>query len=130
MIKQKVIQIVNAIPYGKVVSYGQIALMAGIPRAAQAVGQILNSLEEDILHVSPKIPWWRVINNAGRISIKGTKYHDAIMQKKLLEQEGLEISKDFTFNIEKYRWRPTPDDLEKFELDQEYIEAIIEKYNL
>ena len=51
------------IPYGRVVSYGQVAAYVGVPRGARQVGWTLRRLE-DI-----DIPWWRVINNEGRISI-------------------------------------------------------------
>lgn len=126
--KDKVIQITKLIPYGKVVSYGQVALMAGVPKAAQAVGQVLNSLEADMFSSQPDIPWWRVVNNAGRVSIKGTKYHSAPMQKDLLQIEGITISKELTFEIEAYRWRPSVELLQKLELNEQYIEKIIEKY--
>ena len=63
--KEKVIEVVSLIPFGKVVSYGQVALYIGIPRAARQVGWMLNRMEGDV-----QIPWWRVVNNQGRISIK------------------------------------------------------------
>ena len=65
--KEKVILVVSKIPYGKVVSYGQVAAASGHPRAPRQVGQILKTL--DIRYL--EIPWWRVINNQGIITIKG-----------------------------------------------------------
>lgn len=97
--KQSVLEQVKQIPYGKVASYGQIALYAGSPRAARQVGWILNKMEES----ETSLPWWRVVNNSGRISIKGSAY-TAIDQKLRLENEGIKIDNDFTFDIKKYRW--------------------------
>ncbi|MFZ5424450.1 MAG: MGMT family protein [Patescibacteria group bacterium] len=120
--KDKVIEVVKIIPYGYVVSYGQVALMCGVPRAARQVGWILNGLEGEI-----QLPWWRVVNNQGRVSIKGSKY-SALDQKMLLEKEGINISNDLTFDIEKHRFRPSVDVLKKFELDDDYISILLEKY--
>lgn len=125
---QKVIQITKAIPHGKVASYGQVALLAGIPKAARQVGWTLSSLENTAEKSKYELPWWRVVNNQGRISIKGSKFHGAPMQKQLLEKEGLKISKDLTFNIEKYRWRPDPEELKSFELDDELVVKFLDKY--
>jgi len=72
--KDKVIQIVRKIPKGKVASYGQVALMAGIPRAALQVGWVLHLSGDDGI-----TPRWRVINNAGRISTKCIE-HNANIQ--------------------------------------------------
>ncbi len=128
---QKTLQAVHSIPKGKVASYGQIALMIGVPRAAQAVGQVLHASDTNTTSTAP-IPWWRVINNAGRISTTCLE-HPAIMQKQLLEKEGVvvtELAHELKVDIEKYRYRPTPDELSKLELPDEYIEAIVKKYLL
>ncbi len=94
--KEKVLQTVKEIPTGKVTSYGQIALYCDSPRAARQVGWILNRYGDEV-------PWWRVINNSGRISIKHSEI-SAQMQKELLEDEGIKVSKLFEIDIEKYRW--------------------------
>ena len=119
--KQSVIKIVNLIPKGKVVSYGQVALYVGMPRAARQVGWILNRLEDNT-----PVPWWRIVNNAGRISIKASRY-SATEQKELLESEGMKISNEFTFDIEKYRFIPNSEFVKKLELDPTYLEMIAEK---
>lgn len=117
---QKILQIVKMVPKGKVVSYGQVALMAGVPRGARQVGWILHQHGE-------QVPWWRVINNAGRISIKGIEHH-AHLQKDLLEKEGVKVTKDLNIDIENHRWRPHEETLKKLSLDDEYIFEILEKY--
>lgn len=121
--KSAVINVILQIPKGTVASYGQVALYVGVPRAARQVGWILRGIEEEI-----ELPWWRVINNAGRISIKGNKYNTPELQRKLLESEGIEIKEDFTFNIHRYRWIPNDTTLVSFGLDEEYIQMLHKKY--
>ena len=94
-----VLKIVKTVPRGKVVSYGQVALMAGEPRAARQVGWVLNQKSDG------QTPWWRVINNSGRISIKHPEI-TALEQKELLEKESIKVGKNLEIDIEKYRWHP------------------------
>lgn len=119
--KDNVIKVVSLVPFGKVISYGQVALLSGSPRAARQVGWILNRLERKI-----EVPWWRVVNNAGRISIKGSEY-SANDQKVLLEKEGLKITNDLAFDIEKYRFNPDHDFIKMLALDPLYLEMISDK---
>jgi methylated-DNA-protein-cysteine methyltransferase related protein len=123
--KDWVVKVVNMVPYGKVVSYGQVALYVGMPRAARQVGWILNGLEGPSTS-SGLIPWWRVVNNQGRISIKGSRY-SAIEQKEMLESEGIVVKDDLTFDIEKYRFNPDEKFIKKLELDPAYLEMIADK---
>ena len=119
--KERVIQVVSLIPQGKVVSYGQVALYIGMPRAARQVGWILNGLESNT-----PLPWWRVVNNKGRISIKASRY-SAGEQKELLEQEGIIVGDDLSFDINKYRFLPDDETIKKFHLDPMYLELIADK---
>lgn len=120
--KEKVIEIVKKIPAGKVVSYGQVACYIGAPRAAREVGWILNGIDTEKMQV----PWWRVVNNSGRISIKGSEF-SADDQKILLEKDGIEINSDFTFDIEKYRFKADEKFIKKLNLDPFYIDSISSK---
>lgn len=120
--KEHVYKTIEAIPYGTVASYGQIALMVGVPRAAIQVGWVLNRAAGKY-----ELPWWRIINNAGRISIKGC-IHTPLDQKRLLEKEGIIVNDDLTLDIEKYRYRPTQSELKKLKLADDYIQTIIVKY--
>lgn len=122
--QQSVIKVVNLVPEGKVVSYGQVALYVGLPRAAREVGWILKSLEEAV-----ELPWWRVINNEGRISIKGNKYNDADTQRKLLQAEAIEVTDLYEVDIEKYRWIAKREELKNLKLDDDYIEKVLKKYS-
>jgi|SRR3989344_700135 len=116
--KDGVITIVSLIPFGKVVSYGQVALYLGVPRAGRQVGWVLNRLEEHVM-----LPWWRVVNNQGRISIKASKY-SANEQRSLLLQENVSVNPDMTFDIEKYRFLPDDKFIKKLQLDEAYLEMI------
>ena len=122
---KKVIQVIQSIPRGKVVSYGQVAAYIGIPRAARQVGWILRGLEEGV-----HMPWWRVINKTGRISIEGNLHNDKELQRKLLQQEGVAVNEDYILNIEKYRFIADNELLVKWQLPKEYREKILEKYGL
>ncbi len=95
--KQNVIQNVIAIPFGCVASYGQIAALAGNPRAARQVGWILNKLDD------LTVPWWRVVNNTGKITIKGSAFTPTDQVERLL-LEGIVFTKDFEIDMKKYRW--------------------------
>lgn len=121
--QQSVVDVVNLVPPGKVVSYGQVALYIGLPRAAREVGWTLRSIDD--IH---NIPWWRVINNAGVISIKGNINADANLQRKLLENESIEVNDSFEVDIEKYRWLASKQDLKKLSLDEDYIQLVLNKY--
>lgn len=119
---KSVVQVVRAIPAGQVVSYGQVAAYVGGPRAARAVGWILRQLEE------VDLPWWRVINNAGRISIKGNIYNDANSQRDHLRDDGVEVGKDFSVDIKKYRYIASEDQLKSWGLDTYYVQMIWDKF--
>lgn len=93
--KERVIEIVKLIPTGKVTSYGTISTLAGNPRAARIVA--------GILHKEDGLPWQRIINKDGFISIRGCHY-DKNFQRKLLESEGVEVSDDFMVDLQKYGW--------------------------
>lgn len=72
----------------------------GKPTAARAVGYALSALKK---HEETKIPWQRVINSKGRISFKGDIFR-AILQRKLLEKEGIHFNNDGQVDLGKYGW--------------------------
>ena len=88
-------RIVNHIPKGKVATYGQIARLGGIPGHARQVGYSLHRLPEN-----SKVPWHRVINQKGRISLDTS----GSLQKDLLESEGIVFDDNDTIDLEKYQW--------------------------
>jgi methylated-DNA-protein-cysteine methyltransferase related protein len=120
-----VLFIIKAVPFGSVVSYGQVAALSGVPRAARQVGWVLNRSEG-----KDGIPWWRVINNEGRITIKGCEFNTPLLQKGMLENEGIGFVDDFVVDMKKYRFRPDRELMKTFELNDEYIERLISKYGI
>ncbi len=95
---QRVYEIVTSIPRGKVVTYGQIAAALGDPRQARTVGWALHSAPEWL-----DIPWHRVVNSSGGISIRPT-IGELNVQRELLEDEGIVFDKDGRLDLERCRW--------------------------
>ncbi|GGA81539.1 MGMT family protein [Ornithinibacillus halotolerans] len=103
---EKVIQIIKQIPSGKVMTYGQIASLAGSPRAARQVVRILHSMSKKY-----ELPWHRVVNANGQIAIKDeANYREQILN---LEAEGVEMGLHDEIDLEQFRWEPTKLLLEK-----------------
>ncbi len=101
---EQVYTVVRHIPCGKVTSYGRIAEMLGRPRAARAVGFALNALKDKKnKHAYEDIPWQRVVNSQGRISIVNREY-GAQQQADLLRSEGVAVSHDLRIDLEQYLW--------------------------
>lgn len=96
--REKILQLAKQIPYGKVATYGQLAALADSPRAGRVVGGILSSLGAN----ETDIPWWRVVNKEGYISIRGHMPEIKELQKQLLETEGVEVSDEYCINLQQY----------------------------
>ena len=92
---QQVYDVVRLIPKGKVMSYGGVARQCGVPGRARGVGYALHGLPDPV-----HIPWWRVVNSFGRISIPNPETAD--MQRDLLRAEGVSVSDDLTLDIRAY----------------------------
>ncbi len=95
--RQRVFHVVAAIPYGQVATYGDIAQLIGSPRAARQVGGVLKRLPE-----GSALPWHRVINRHGEISLTGNDY---FRQKKALVAEGICVDAAGRINLQQYRWQ-------------------------
>ncbi|MFZ3579915.1 MGMT family protein [Virgibacillus sp. DJP39] len=93
-----VISILKQIPAGRVMTYGQVATVAGSPRGARQVVRILHSMSR-----KHDLPWHRVINSKGQIAIKDVE--GAFSQQWLLEQEGIKVN-DGLINLKTYRYHP------------------------
>ena len=100
---EQVYAVVRRIPRGKVTSYGRVAKMLGRPRAARAVGYALNALKDKKQSDFEKVPWQRVINSQGRISIVNREF-GAQEQAALLREEGVVVSQDLRINLDVYLW--------------------------
>ncbi len=97
----QVYRLVAQVPRGKVVTYGQVAALLGAPRAARAVGMALRHLP---CPLTKKVPWQRVINASGGISLR-SDVRRAEEQRWLLEEEGVAFNRNGKVNLEKCRWR-------------------------
>ena len=96
---QRAKDIIKRIPRGKVATYGQIAAYAGNPRAARQVAWVLHSSSQ-----KDQLPWHRVINSKGRISLKRNYGYE--IQRELLEKEGIEFDKHDNIDFGRYLWSP------------------------
>ena len=87
------------VPPGKVVSYGQLAEMAGLGRAARWVGRTLSQLPE-----GTSLPWHRVIAAGGRLSLAAGSV-SGNEQRARLRAEGVLVHND-RVDIRRHGWRP------------------------
>jgi len=96
----RVYALVQQVPSGKVVTYGQVAALLGSPQAARAVGYALR-----VLPPGSGVPWHRVINHHGSISPRYPA-QGPILQRQLLEAEGLRFDAQDGIDLTLYRWQP------------------------
>lgn len=96
--KEAVYEVVRQVPDGYVVTYGQVARLAGYPGAARAVG--------NALHVNPDpdyTPCFRVVNSQGKLSpcfgFGGIGEH-----RRRLEEDGIEVI-NYKVNLEEFQWK-------------------------
>ncbi|PIB30801.1 cysteine methyltransferase [Maribacter sp. 4U21] len=97
---EKVYEVAEQIPYGRVTSYGAIAKYLGAARSARMVGWAMNGAG-NMNHV----PAHRVVNKAGLLTGKHHFEGTNLMQQ-LLESEGVEVIENQIQNLEKYFWDP------------------------
>lgn len=95
----QVYAMVRRIPRGRVTTYGHIAALCGKPRAARTVGWALHALPE-----ASRVPWQRVVNHRGGISIWKVGV-PAELQRALLEAEGVEFRLNGTVDLKRWGWR-------------------------
>lgn len=93
---QQLYTVLANIPAGRVVTYGQLAALAGKPRAARWVGRVLRNLPQD-----SRLPWFRVINARGAVSFP-PQSDEARLQVRLLQAEGIEVSRNHTVDLKRY----------------------------
>lgn len=96
---RRVIDIIKDIPAGYVMTYGQIAQLAGSARAARQVVRILHSMS-----TSYELPWHRVVNAKGEIAIKDDE--SRFKQTVYLSEEGVIPGENGLIDLEKYRYMP------------------------
>ena len=94
---EQVYSVVRCVPAGRVATYGQIAHLLGQPHAARTVGWAMQGLPE-----GSDIPWHRVVNAGGRISLSDPL--DAAEQRRILEAEGVIFGPDDRIDLDCYGW--------------------------
>lgn len=95
--KEEVYALVRQIPKGRVMTYGQLAALAGHPYAARVVGGIAHWGD-------PDLPWQRVVKKSGSLA---EGYPGGLSgHKQVLEAEGVEVSNDYRVDIERLLWWP------------------------
>lgn len=95
--RERVEAIVAQIPRGRVMTYGQIAALAGNARAARIVGGVCH-------YGDPNLPWQRVVNKSGGLASGypgGRRGH-----KMALEADGIEVSEEYRVDIKNLLWQP------------------------
>jgi methylated-DNA-protein-cysteine methyltransferase related protein len=92
--EERIVDVIRALQPGEVVSYGDIADVAGYPRQSRFVGRILATTTEDL-------PWWRVVNSVGRLVPRNER-----TQARLLRAEGVTIRNGKVVSSPAGRWRP------------------------
>jgi methylated-DNA-protein-cysteine methyltransferase-like protein len=98
----RIYAVVRRIPRGRVATYGQIADLAGLDGRARQVGYAMRTLTIE------GIPWHRVVNSRGQISERAEPGGDLI-QRQLLEREGVKFDTADRLELKHYRWRPKMD---------------------
>jgi methylated-DNA-protein-cysteine methyltransferase-like protein len=95
---QDALHIIKHIPHGRVLTYGRVASLAGQPGGARQVSRILHAMSRKY-----ELPWHRIINSKGRISLGPSQGRE--LQKALLESEGIEFSENGSLDLKIYLWQ-------------------------
>ena len=89
--------VIRAIPRGKVATYAQVAALAGNHLAARQVVRVLHASSE-----KDRLPWHRVINSRGGISLRRGRGFEE--QQRLLLKEGVTVSRSGRVALEEFQW--------------------------
>ena len=92
--------VVSRIPRGRVATYGQVAALAGLPRHARLVGYALSRLP-----AGSGVPWHRVVNAKGQVSLRANVLGYDELQARLLHRERVRMV-DGAIPLATYQWRP------------------------
>jgi methylated-DNA-protein-cysteine methyltransferase-like protein len=96
--RERVYSIVRRIPVGKVMTYGQLAMVLGDGYTARTVGYVMHGADKDV-------PWQRVINSQGKCST-GRLTIPINLQQEILEAEGVRFSERGKCDLAEFRWFP------------------------
>ena len=96
----RIYAVVRRIPKGRVATYGQVAELAGLPRAARQVGYAMAALRP-----STRVPWQRVVNARGEVSVRAEPGAEQV-QRRRLEREGVRFDAAGRIALSRYGWQP------------------------
>ena len=99
----RIYAVVRRIPEGRVATYGQVARLAGFPRHARLVGYALHALNDE-RPADRHVPWQRVVNARGEISQRTWPGAEDV-QRRTLEDEGVEFDRRGRIALATYQWR-------------------------
>ena len=108
--RRRVYEIVNQIPVGRVMTYGQIAEILGAGYTPRTVGFVMHAAETE------NVPWQRVINSQGACST-GRMTVPINLQQQILESEGVKFNEKGRCDLKIYRW--SPEGFEEDEADEQ-----------
>jgi methylated-DNA-protein-cysteine methyltransferase-like protein len=99
--EERILEVVRAIPRGKVATYGQVAELAGIPRGHRIAARVMKT-------TTSGVPWQRVLGkkDARRAQITIQDPEHASRQRKLLAREGVRFEDDL-ISLREFGWLPT-----------------------
>lgn len=96
--------VVKRIPRGRVATYGQVAALAGLAGHARQVGYALHALPD-----GSSVPWHRVVNARGEVSLRGGQRGSDLPQRFRLEAEGVAFDGNGRIPLARFGWRQTGD---------------------
>ena len=96
---EKAKKVMKKVPRGKVATYGQVAALAGNPRAARQVVRVLHACSD-----KDKLPWQRIVNSRGGISLKRGQGYE--LQKAMLRDEGICFDENDLIDLARFQWVP------------------------
>src|SRR5487761_2739227 len=97
----RIYAVTRKIPRGRVATYGQVARLAGLAGHARQVGFAMAALPGGV-----RVPWHRVINAEGRVSLRRDGPGAGIRQRQLLEREGVVFNAAGRVSLVRYQWQP------------------------
>ena len=98
---QRVLAEVARIPHGRLATYGQIADLVGAFGCARQVGWALRRLK-----LPSTVPWHRVVNAQGRISMSLSREGSDWIQRELLMAEGIPVDAEGRLPLRQFLWHP------------------------
>ncbi len=99
---ERIYAVVSRIPRGRVATYGQVAQLARVPGQARLVGYAMFALPR-----TTTVPWHRVINAKGKVSLRGDGRDGALRQRMLLEREGIQFDARDRVSLVRFGWKPS-----------------------